>query len=187
MRTLEFVNNKDKIIIQCKKHGAFEQTIASHLFGCGCPQCGSETRAIKNTLSTQEFIIMAEQKHNGKYNYSTTIYHNAKEPIEIVCKKHGRFYQKPNDHLDGHGCPKCNRVISSIESKWLDFIGIPDDKQHRSVTIKIGKITFRVDGFNQNTKTVYEFYGDFWHGNPVFYPPNGYCKVTKKNFWRNVF
>lgn len=27
------------------------------------------------------------------------------------------------------------------------------------------------DGFCERTNTVYEFYGDFWHGNPKIYPP----------------
>jgi G:T-mismatch repair DNA endonuclease (very short patch repair protein) len=28
-----------------------------------------------------------------------------------------------------------------------------------------------VDGYDAETKTVYEFYGDFWHGNPSVYDP----------------
>jgi len=30
----------------------------------------------------------------------------------------------------------------------------------------------RVDGFCKETNTVYEFHGDFWHGNPNRYPPD---------------
>lgn len=176
-------NNKNKIWIQCPWHGTFLQTVASHLFGCGCPLCGVESRAIKNTLTTHQFVILAIEKHGDKYSYSNTTYINAKEPVEIECKNHNRFYQKPNDHLDGHGCPKCNKTVSSIESRWLDYLGIPNDKQHRTVTIKIGnKKRFVVDGFDESTKTIYEFYGDFWHGNPTLYKPNEHCKVTKKTF-----
>jgi Zn finger protein HypA/HybF involved in hydrogenase expression len=181
-RAVDFVNNKGKIAIRCPKHGPFLQTVASHLFGCGCPSCGAESRAIQNTLTTYEFISFAKEEHDDKYDYSVSVYKSAKEPIEIVCKKHGSFYQKPNDHLDGHGCPKCNKTVSSVESRWLNVLNVPDDKQHRTVTIKVGNKRFSVDGFDPSTKTVYEFYGDFWHGNPALYKPSDYCKVTKKTF-----
>lgn len=36
-----------KVVIQCKEHGAFEQTPASHLNGRGCPECGKEQSALK--------------------------------------------------------------------------------------------------------------------------------------------
>lgn len=35
----EFKNNKAKII--CPIHGLFEQTFTNHLYGCGCPKCGT--------------------------------------------------------------------------------------------------------------------------------------------------
>jgi Zn finger protein HypA/HybF involved in hydrogenase expression len=179
---INFINNKSKIIIQCKNHGPFLQTVASHLFGCGCPHCGIESRIIKNTLTTYEFIDLAKKEHGNKYDYPTSIYYSAKIPIEIICKKHGKFHQKPNDHLGGHGCPKCNKTVSSMESKWLDIINVPNDKQHRTVTIKTGNKRFSVDGFDPLTKTIYEFYGDFWHGNPSIYNFNDFCKITKKTF-----
>ena len=28
--------------------------------------------------------------------------------IEIICRKHGKFYQTPHNHLSGQGCPICN-------------------------------------------------------------------------------
>lgn len=180
--TVDFTNNKTKISIRCLEHGLFLQTVASHLSGCGCPQCGIESRAFKNTLDTQDFIRLAKEAHSDKYDYSAAIYNGAREPIEIACRKHGNFYQRPNDHLYGHGCPKCNKTVSSIESRWLDILGVPNDKQHRTVTIKVGSKRFSVDGFNSLTKTIYEFYGDFWHGNPLLYKPNDICKVTKKTF-----
>jgi len=37
---VEYINNKTKVNIICKEHGPFLQTPASHLSGCGCPNCG---------------------------------------------------------------------------------------------------------------------------------------------------
>ena len=36
----------------------------------------------------------------------------------------------------------------------------------------IGDKTYKVDGFCEETNTVYEFYGCFWHGCPKCYRPN---------------
>jgi len=38
----------------------------------------------------------------------------------------------------------------------------------------------RVDGFCQSTNTVYEFYGDYYHGNPKKYGADEYNKTCKK-------
>ena len=39
-----------------------------------------------------------------------------------------------------------------------------------------------VDGYDPKTNTVYEFHGDFWHGNPVVYNPSDINNKNKKTF-----
>ncbi len=34
---------------------------------------------------------------------------------------------------------------------------------------KIPGTPYRADGYNKETNTIYEFYGDYWHGNPNVY------------------
>lgn len=179
---VNFKNSKTKIKIICPIHGVFEQTVTHHLSGYGCKICGN-IKSNKNRMNTNLFIEKANDIHNNIYNYSFVNYIDARTPIKIVCKKHDVFYQRPNDHLNSHGCPKCNKVISNMETKWLDYIGLPNDNNHRNVTIKLsdGK-RYKVDGYCEKTNTIYEFYGDFWHGNPNIYSTNLYCKVTKKTF-----
>lgn len=60
-------------------------------------------------ITTEDFISRAMIVHGDKYDYSKTIYVNAKEKVTIVCKKHGvEFYQSPTNHLQGKvGCNKC--------------------------------------------------------------------------------
>jgi hypothetical protein len=36
----------------------------------------------------------------------------------------------------------------------------------RQARLKIGKSYIKPDGFDSETNTIYEFYGDYWHGNP---------------------
>jgi Zn finger protein HypA/HybF involved in hydrogenase expression len=67
---------------------------------------------IRRKVTTDEFIKKAQMIHQNpdgtpKYNYDNTIYDNAISKVEIICPKHGSFFQTPNNHLSGQGCPKC--------------------------------------------------------------------------------
>lgn len=41
---------------------------------------------------------------------------------------------------------------------------------------------FFPDGFDPNTNTIYEFYGDYWHGNLNVYKPEAFNKLNKIKF-----
>ncbi len=176
-RLVNYINNKTKVEIICPVHNSFWQTPKMHLIGQGCPKCSN------NTLkSLDEFEINAKLIHGPKYDYSHGIYKGNKVKIEIICRKHGSFWQLPNSHLsDGKGCSRCSFVISKPETQWLDYLGIPDDIDHRQIKIKVENKTYKVDGFLP-PNTIYEFHGDFWHGNSKRYKSNGINpKMNKTN------
>lgn len=54
---------------------------------------------------------------------------------------------------------------SNASNDFLDFLNVPDDRNHREV--KIGK--YFVDGLVNNLAI--EFFGDFFHANPEIYLP----------------
>ena len=58
-------------------------------------------------LTTEEFIEKAKIVHKNRYDYSKVIYTNNHTKVCIICPKHDEFFQQPNDHLNGSGCPKC--------------------------------------------------------------------------------
>lgn len=58
-------------------------------------------------LTTEEFIRKARTIHNDKYDYSLVEYQGSRIKVTILCPIHGEFTQKPNNHLNGQGCPKC--------------------------------------------------------------------------------
>ena len=58
-------------------------------------------------LAIDEFIRRAREIHGDKYDYSKVEYINNRTKICIICPVHGEFWQTPNRHLDGQGCPKC--------------------------------------------------------------------------------
>lgn len=67
-------------------------------------------------LTNEEFIEKAITIHGNKYNYSKTTYINHKTKVCIICPKHGEFYQTPNSHLLGKGCPMCVGRNKTTES-----------------------------------------------------------------------
>ncbi len=103
---------KIKVTITCLKHGDFEQQAFSHLKGNGCPLCVGKNK------TTKHFLIQAEKIHHKKYDYSKTVYKNSESKLEIICKKHGVFFQLPSVHLRGGGCRKCG--IEESKSKQRD-------------------------------------------------------------------
>lgn len=93
----------DKIKIFCKKHKFwFDQQITHHLDGRGCPVCNGGRK-----WTTEMFILKARDIHGDKYDYSKVCYKTKEDRVEIVCPKHGSFWQRAHDHICGCGCPRC--------------------------------------------------------------------------------
>lgn len=105
----DLINNKTKVKIICYIHGIFEQTPNNHLSGSGCSKCFNE----RKKSNTFEFINKSKLIHNDLYNYESVKYLNNKTKVDIICKEHGVFKQTPIHHLNGHGCPKCVRIINT--------------------------------------------------------------------------
>jgi len=127
---VNYINRKTKVQIICPYHGVFEQKPYIHLQNHGCQICG------KNTSNTGEFI-KAKEIHNTKYDYSFVDYKHSHDKIKIKCEKHGIFYQSPEGHLSGRGCPKCrlSQGERKIES-FLDYYHINYESQKKFTECK---------------------------------------------------
>lgn len=115
---VEYTNLETKVTIICPEHGEFEQAASSHLNGSGCPKCSKENRF----LTTKEFIEKSKKVHGNKYDYSKVNYVDTYTEVEIICPKHGPFFQKPINHLQKHGCMKCCSRVSKIENEVFCFL-----------------------------------------------------------------
>jgi len=77
---------------------------------------------------------------------------------------------------------------SKICIEWLETIMknenifIQHGNNGGEITIKSNKKLFKFDGYCKETNTVYEFMGDFYHGNPKLYNQNDINPVNKKTF-----
>lgn len=62
--------------------------------------------------TTTEFIERTKAIHKNKYNYSKVNYLNNHTKVKIICKIHGEFLSRPNDHIfKTSGCPECGKSI----------------------------------------------------------------------------
>jgi hypothetical protein len=143
-----YVNNRTKVCITCPIHGEFWQTPCEHLSGCGCPHCSGLVK-----LTTEAFVEKAIKKHGEWYDYSKVEYINNSTKVLIICPDHGGFWQTPNAHLRGQGCPHCSGnaqlskeefVERSIEvhGEWYDYSKVVYINAHTKVCIihkKCGK------------------------------------------------
>jgi hypothetical protein len=81
-------------------------------------------------LNTAVFVQRAIAVHGKKYSYSRTVYRYALEKVEIVCRKHGPFWQTPNSHVDGKGCVECGRDSQAEKSRYSQHEVAEHFKQH---------------------------------------------------------
>ena len=145
---VEYKSAHTKVCIICPEHGEFWQTPNAHLYlKCGCSKC---MKNVKGT--TDEFIERSRKIHSNKYDYSKVEYINSKTKVCIICPKHDEFWQKPNGHLNGQGCPSCNKITSD------DFI-------QKATLIHNGKYDYsKVDYKTAKTKVciICPEHGEFW-------------------------
>lgn len=111
-----YKNTKTKVQIICPKHGLFEQIPEKHLReGCGCPRCVGNVK--KNV---DIFVEDAKRVHGDTYDYSKVVYVNNKQPVEIVCREHGSFWQSPSNHLLGKGCSRCANNVRLTTDQFVE-------------------------------------------------------------------
>lgn len=190
--TVEYTNNVTKVTIVCPNHGIFEQRPACHLKGRGCAKCGKDKIGAERTKTTQDFIEQAMKIHVNSdgfalYQYSQTNYKGAKIDVIITCSIHGDFKQNPCNHVRGFGCPHCSRKkrYSSISLEWLKYEMVKSqrDIEHalNGNEHKIANSRYLADGYDKKSHTIYEFHGDYFHGNPKMYSPSTINPTTGRS------
>jgi len=172
------IDNKTKVIINCKIHGSFEQSPAAHMRGQGCIKCFKESK--KSTA--KKFIEKSTAKHNNLYNYDLVIYNGSKINVKIICKKHGIFEQNTTHHLNGSGCPICNE--SKGEKQIRSYLKINNIKYNNQKTFEDCKYKskLRFDFYLIDYNICVEYNGiQHYIPNDYFGGIDGY-NITKKRF-----
>jgi len=152
---VDYIGAHIKVEIICEEHGSFFQIPGDHLFGRGCVKCGYLKSSKLRKKTTKEFIIEANEIHNGLYNYDKSVYIDSKTKLEITCHIHGSFWQNPNDHLNNHGCLKCcnDKRTKTTEQFIVDAIKVHDDLYNYDKSIYINS--------NKKVEIICEKHGSF--------------------------
>jgi len=115
---VDYKHSHTKIEIGCKLHGYFLQRPNDHIRKArpqGCYKCGRLELSLSKTKSAEQFINKASHVHGNKYNYDSVDYVHSRLKVDIDCPVHGIFKQRPHDHENGRGCPKCKALRSKNE------------------------------------------------------------------------
>lgn len=158
---VKYVGCRNIIDIICPVHGQFSMTPFQHLQSTyGCTFCGREKGCEKRAYDTEIFIRKAKEVHGDKYDYSKVQYIESATKVEIICNKHGSFFQSPVKHLVGQGCSSC--LDSHGEKRIRDFLdrhGIDCEQEKRFKTCR-DKKPLPFDFFIPDYNMIIEYDGE---------------------------
>lgn len=183
-----YKSGKSIIQIYCKEcEEYFPQMAQSHVSGMGCIKCGWVRSALSKMSNTETFVEKAKQIGRNQIicDYSKTIYVSARKKLHIKCIICNIEYPiTPNSHLRGQGCSSCHHHTSRPAREWLSYIQVKKGIILRTFDSEDGEYIingtrWKADGYDPTTNTIYEFHGDYWHGNPKKYSCDTINKVTK--------
>lgn len=160
----DYENSSSKLRITCSKHGEFIQDVTSHKHGQGCPKCGRERISLSLTTPWEEVLKSFRETHKDEYEYTPESYTLLETPMEMFCKKHGRFEQTPKNHRGGSGCPVCN---SSRGEKEIEFLlrDLQIEYEHQKKFPELS-MYYRYDFFIPSINTIVEYNG-IQHYEPI--------------------
>jgi len=178
-----YKNSRTPIEIICPIHGSFFQQPNGHL-SYGCVKCSND----KFRKNLDNVIKDFRKIHGYKYDYSKVSYKNNVKNIEIICLKHGSFFQSPLNHRNGAGCPKCknslgeNKIRTYLEENNIEYI---QEKTFKDCKFKKG---LRFDFYLPNSNTIIEFDGE-QHFKKVdhFGGEESFKNTRKRDFIKNEY
>ena len=155
---VDYKHSHKKVKIICPIHGEFEQNANSHLQGAGCSYC-----FVNNKLKDKSYFLkLSYNVHGDKYDYSLVDYKKMKEKVKIICPIHGEFEQRPDNHIQGQGCPNCISVTYTSKNEkelqnWLS----------KMIEIKTNDkkliYPYEIDILIPSKKIAIEYNGLYWH------------------------
>ena len=185
---VDYVNNKTKVKIRCKKHNViFEQRPFDHVVmkQRRCPQCQEEVKEEvrkRRATGTEEFVRRAKEKFGDRFDYSEVEYVNSATPVKIVCVEggHGAFMMAPDSHLiSKHGCRKCG-IKFSLDSRRIgkeEFV----ERAKKKFGSKFDYSLMSYTGYSSPIRIICKEHGEF-ETTPFLHLlyPSGGCQECRK-------
>jgi hypothetical protein len=152
----KYINSKTKSTVICDKGHTFLQHFSNLDRGISCNLCGIERRSTSKKDTRESFITKAMSVHGLLYNYEKVVYTGNRVKIEIICKTHGSFWQTPNAHLQGCGCPECSgNVRKAPEISFKE-----DSTKVHGVRYNYSRFTYK--GNKVKGELICSEHGPFW-------------------------
>ena len=187
----------------CGKH-IWQATICDRVRTDGkssnCPYCSKCSKNKKicscscNSFGGLYPDLLTEFHKDNIINPFEILPHSKRIRVKWMCKKNNKHIwdcslaerTRPDRPS---GCPSCAYgLCSKVQIEWLKFKCIIDNTyiQHfenkGEYKIKINDKNTKVDGYSKELNKVYEFNGDFWHGNPKIFNATDKNVFNKKTF-----
>ena len=151
----------------------------------GCPFCKGRPCCHKNFKTCYPD---AAEEWDYEKNDTVPEQYSLHNPTYVwwKCKKDHEWFASIGGRSYGSSCPECSpTAYSKVQIRWLTEIEKAENIkiQHAlsGAEFKIKGIG-KVDGYYKKTNTVYEFHGDFWHGNPKVFDPDKINPISKKRY-----
>ena len=99
------------------------------------------------------------------------------------CRAHDPRNMNANNNC-GYSKISCDFFDQLSHELKIDIVHVhmgPDGFTKEKNEFKIPNTKFSVDGYHAESKTVYEFLGNYYHGNPDVHKPDEYNQKLKKN------
>lgn len=93
------------------------------------PQTNRSQELCRRVVTTESFIAEAKEIYGDRYDYSKVDYKNRDHRVIVTCPVHGDFQVYAREHLDGKGCPKCEKgekFIAKLKEKFGDKFGLDE-------------------------------------------------------------
>lgn len=91
----------------------------------------------RRVVTTESFIAEARDIYGDRFDYSKVDYKNRDHRVIVTCPIHGDFQVYAREHLDGKGCPKCEKgekFITKLKEKFGDKFGLDEFVYESSTT-----------------------------------------------------
>ena len=91
--------------------------------------CDRSLELCRRVVTTDSFIAEAKEVYGDRYDYSKVDYKNRDHRVVVTCPVHGDFQVYAREHLDGKGCPKCEKgekFIAKLKEKFGDKFGLDE-------------------------------------------------------------
>jgi len=174
-----------KVWWHCAAGHEWDATVKNRANGYGCPYCSGRRPTDKTSLAAVNPQLATEWlgTKNLPAQTPSTVTSSSHKKVWWVCARGHEWRASVNNRAKGSRCPCCAApTVSKASQEWLDSLGIPEEFREYPIKLPGRKRAIKVDGFDPKTNTVYEFLGDFWHGNPDLYDSEDVNPVNRKTF-----